>query len=296
LPAIARQFREFLEISGVLIVESLRATLAEWFDWATLGPVVLIWTGRILAALAIFVIGRWIATRVARAVELATERARIDTTLTRFLRSVVYLALLVMVVVAALQMLGVPTASFLALLGAAGLAIGLAVKDSLSNFSSGVMLVFLRPFKVGDVVVAAGVEGTVDAISMTNTIIKTPDNRLVIVPNSAVYAGQITNYSTLPTRRIDLVFGASGEDIGRVREVIAKVLEADKRVLRVPEPAVMLLELVGPNVQIAVRPWVATDDYWTVRADLLEQIKLALEQNGLATPPPQQLVRLLNQA
>lgn len=277
-------------------MESLRATLAEWFDWATLGPVVLIWTGRILAALAIFVIGRWIATRVARAVELATERARIDTTLTRFLRSVVYLALLVMVVVAALQMLGVPTASFLALLGAAGLAIGLAVKDSLSNFSSGVMLVFLRPFKVGDVVVAAGVEGTVDAISMTNTIIKTPDNRLVIVPNSAVYAGQITNYSTLPTRRIDLVFGASGEDIGRVREVIAKVLEADKRVLRVPEPAVMLLELVGPNVQIAVRPWVATDDYWTVRADLLEQIKLALEQNGLATPPPQQLVRLLNQA
>jgi small conductance mechanosensitive channel len=275
-------------------VESLRAALAEWFDPAVFTDLALPWAGRILAALAIFIIGRWIAARIANAVALATERAKLDVTLTRFLRSVVYLALLVMVILAALQLLGVPTTSFLALLGAAGLAIGLAVKDSLSNFSSGVMLVFLRPFKVGDLVDAAGVSGTIDSISMTNVIIKTLDNRMVIVPNSMVYAGTITNYSTLPTRRIDLVIGASGEDVARAREVIAGVLQADERVLKNPEPAVMLLELVGPNVQFAVRPWVANDDYWTVRADLLERIKAALEQSGLATPPAQQLVRLLN--
>lgn len=276
-------------------MESLRATLAEWFDPGTVGPIALMWTGRIAAAIAIFIIGRWIAARLANAVVLATERARLDVTLTRFLRSVVYLALLLMVGLAALQVLGVPTTSFLALLGAAGLAVGLAVKDSLSNFSSGFMLVFLRPFKVGDLVEAAGVTGTIDSISMTNVIIRTLDHRLVMIPNSMVYAGTITNYSTLPTRRIDLVFGASGEDVGRARQVIAAVLEADERVHRQPEPTVMLLELVGPNVQIAVRPWVATEDYWVVRADLLERIKHALEQNNLATPPPQQLVRLLNQ-
>lgn len=280
-------------------MESLRAMLAEWFDWATLGPMVLDkgaqWTVAILAALAVFIIGRWIAARIANTVALATERAHLDTTLTRFLRSVVYLALLVMVILAALQLLGVPTTSFLALLGAAGLAIGLAVKDSLSNFSSGVMLVFLRPFKVGDLVDAAGVSGTIDSISMTNVSIKTLDNRLVIVPNSMVYAGTITNYSTLPTRRIDLVINASGENIARAREVIATVLEADKRILREPEPTVMLLELVGPNVQIAVRPWVANNDYWSVRADLLEQIKLAIEKDGLAPPPPHQFVHLVNQ-
>jgi small conductance mechanosensitive channel len=275
-------------------VESLRAALAEWLDPAVILDLVLPWAGRILAALAIFVIGRWVVARIARAVELATERARVDATLARFLRSVVYLALLVMVALAALQMLGVPTTNFLAVLGAAGLAVGLAVKDSLSNFSSGVMLVFLRPFKVGDYVEAAGVSGTVDSISMTNTIVRTLDNRVVILPNSMVYAGSITNYSTLPTRRIDLVIGASGEDIGRAREVIAGVLKADQRVLRQPEPAVMLLELVGPNIQLAVRPWVATDDYWAVRADLLERIKHALEQHGLAIPPLQQLVRLVN--
>lgn len=279
-------------------MESLRAMLAEWFDWSTLGPVILDrgaeWAVRILAALLIFIVGRWIAKRIANAVAMATERARVDQTLTRFLRSVVYLALLVGVVIGAVDVLGIPITGFVALLGAAGLAIGLAVKDSLSNFSSGVMLVFLRPFKVGDLVDAAGVSGKVDAISMTSTIIRTLDHRVVIIPNSMIYAAAITNYSTLPTRRIDLVIAAGGDNVARARSVIAGVLEADKRVLKNPEPVVMLLDLVGPNVQIAVRPWVANDDYWTVRADLLEQIKLAIEKNGLATPPPHQFVHLVN--
>jgi len=271
------------------------ATLAEWFDPEVIRPLALEWTARILGAIAIFVIGRWIALRAANTVGKATQRVHADATLARFLSSVVYLALLVMVILTAVQAIGVRATSFLALLGAAGLAVGLAVKDSLSNFSSGVMLVSLRPFKVGDYVEAAGVAGTIDSISMTSTVFKTPDNRIVLVPNSMIYAGTITNVSALPTRRIDLVITASGEDYERAREVIAAVLEADQRVLRDPAPEVMLLELAGANVQIAVRPWVANDDYWAVRADLLLRIKLALEQNELTAAPPLQLVRQVSQ-
>jgi small conductance mechanosensitive channel len=279
-------------------VDSVIATISSWFDLdpEIIRTTTISWSLNILAALAIFVIGRWIAQRIANGVVAATQRVHADTTLTRFLRSVVYLALLVMVIMAALSRLGIEMTSFLALLGAAGLAVGLAVKDSLSNFSSGVMLVSLRPFKVGDYVEAAGVAGTIDSISMTSTVFKTLDNRIVLVPNSMIYAGTITNFSTLPTRRIDLVITAGGENVERVREVIAAVLKADERVLRDPEPQVMLLELAGANIQIAVRPWVANDDYWTVRADLLLKIKLALEQNGLTAAPPLQLVRHVNQA
>lgn len=276
-------------------MEELRAAFAELLDPALLNDLLLPWAGRILAALAIFIVGRWIAQRIANGVVAATQRVHSDPTLTRFLRSVVYLALLVMVIMAALSSIGIEMTSFLALLGAAGLAVGLAVKDSLSNFSSGVMLVSLRPFKVGDYVEAAGVAGTIDSISMTSTVFKTPDNRVVLVPNSMIYAGTITNFSALPTRRIDLVISAGGESIERARQVIAAVLEADKRVLRDPPPEVALLELSAPNIQIAARPWVANADYWAVRSHLLEQIKLALEKEGLAIGPPQQVVRLVKQ-
>ena len=279
-------------------MDSLIASISSWFDVdpEIIRTAAITWSLNILAALAIFVIGRWIAKRIANGVVAATQRVHSDATLTRFLRSVVYLALLVMVIIAALTRLGLEMTSFLALLGAAGLAIGLAVKDSLSNFSSGVMLVSLRPFKVGDYVEAAGVAGTIDSISMTSTVFKTLDNRVVLVPNSMIYAGTITNFSALPLRRIDLVITAGGDNIDRVRKVIAAVLEAHERVLKNPEPTVMLLELVGANVQVAVRPWVANDDYWTVRADLLEQIKVAIEKNGLAAAPPHQFVHLVNQA
>jgi small conductance mechanosensitive channel len=254
------------------------------------------WGLQIVAALAIFVIGRWIARRVARGVAMATERANVDPTLTKFLRSVVYMGLLVMVILAAVQQLGVQATSFFAILGAAGLAIGLALKDSLSNFSSGVMLIFFRPFKVGDLVDAGGESGTVREISIFNTILKTPDNRIITVPNSQIYAGSIVNYSAEATRRIDLVFGIGYDDnVVRAKEIIGSVIDADERILKDPAPTLMMLELADSSVNFAVRPWVASSDYWAVRGDLLENVKKALEDNGLSIPYPQRDVHLIGQ-
>lgn len=228
---------------------------------------------------------------------MATERASVDPTLTKFLRSVVYMALLVMVILAAVQQLGVEATSFFAILGAAGLAIGLALKDSLSNFSSGVMLVFFRPFKAGDFVDAGGESGTVVEISIFNTIIKTGDNRIITVPNSQIYAGSITNYSAETTRRIDLVFGIGYDDnVEQAKEIIQSVLEADERILKDPAPTIMMLELADSSVNFAVRPWVASGDYWAVRGDVLERVKKALEDNGLSIPYPQQDVHMYSQA
>jgi len=278
-------------------MENLLAGLRELLNPALLGPIVLDWSGRIFAAVLIFFIGRWVAARIAAAIAMATERAGVDQTLTKFLRSVTYMGLLVMVILAAVQTLGVQAASFFAVLGAAGLAIGLALKDSLANFSSGVMLVFFRPFQVGDYVEAGGVAGTVDAISIFNTIMKTPDNRVIVVPNSLIYAGTITNYSALPTRRIDLVIGVSyGDNVHRAKEILRDVVAKDERVLSDPAPTIMLLDLADSSVNFAVRPWVATADYWTVRGELLANIKLALEAEGLSIPFPQRDVHLFNEA
>ena len=256
----------------------------------------LAWGGRIISALLIFLVGRWIAQRIAGGVAKATEKANVDATLTRFLRSVVYMALLVMVLMAAAQTLQIPITSFFAVLGAAGLAVGLALKDSLSNFSSGVMLVFFRPFKVGDYVEAGGVAGTVDTISIFNTIMRTPDNRVITVPNSQIYGGTITNFSAMDTRRIDLVFGVSYNDnVHLAKEIMQSVVEADERILKDPAPTIMLLELADSSVNFAVRPWVASSDYWTVRADVLEKTKKALEENGLSIPYPQRDIHVIGQ-
>jgi len=254
------------------------------------------WAVQIVAALAIFLIGRWIAKRLAAAVALATEKAKVDVTLTKFLRSVVYMALLVVVSLTAISQLGVNPTSFFAILGAAGLAIGLALKDSLANFSSGVMLVFFKPFKAGDFVEAGGVSGTVRAITIFSTIIKTGDNRIITVPNSQIYAGSITNFSAETTRRIDLVFGVGYDDnVVKAKEIMQSVLETDERVLKDPAPVIMMLELADSSVNFAVRPWVASGDYWVVRGELLEAVKKALEDNGLSIPYPQRDVHMINQ-
>jgi small conductance mechanosensitive channel len=254
------------------------------------------WGLRILAALAIFVIGRWISKRVANGVAMATERANVDPTLTKFLNSVVYMALLIMVALAAVQQLGVEATSFFAILGAAGLAVGLALKDSLANFSSGVMLVFFRPFRSGDFVEAGGVSGTVREITIFNTIMQTPDNRIITVPNSHIYGGSITNFSAEATRRIDLVFGIGYDDnVVRAKEIIQSVMDGDERILDDPAPVIMMLELADSSVNIAVRPWAASSDYWAVRGDLLEGVKKALEDNGLSIPYPQRDVHLIGQ-
>jgi small conductance mechanosensitive channel len=278
-------------------VENLLATIADWLQSPVLWAAVATWAGRAISALFIFVIGRWIARRISAAVAIATERAGVDETLTKFLRSVVYMTLLVLVALAAVSAVRVPVTSFFAILGAAGLAIGLALKDSLSNFSSGVMLVFFRPFKVGDYVEAGGVAGTVDSISIFNSVLKTPDNRVITVPNSLIYGSTITNYTAMETRRIDLVFGVAYDDnVERAKEVIRSALESDERILKDPAPTIMLLELADSSVNFAVRPWVASAEYWAVRGDVLERVKKALEENGLSIPFPQRDVHLINQA
>jgi small conductance mechanosensitive channel len=205
--------------------------------------------------------------------------------------------LLVIVALTALATAGIPTTNFLAVLGAAGLGVGLALKDSLSNFSAGIMLVFFKPFRVGDFVEAASVSGIVNTIGIFNTVMRTPDNRTITVPNGLIYGAIITNYSAEPTRRIDLTIGISYADsVAEAKRIIGEVLTADGRVLTDPRPDLLLMDLGESSVNLAVRPWVRREDYWQTRSDLLESIKRALETGGLSIPFPQRQVHIVSQA
>jgi len=263
-------------------------TFSGLLDPVMLGPMLLSWGGKLVAAALIVIAGRWVAKAVISWIRKAVSKAKVDSTLVQFLSSIAYVALMVVVVVSALGVLGIPTTSFLAVIGAAGLAVGLALRDSLSNFAAGVMLVLFRPFKVGDFVDTAGISGSVKSISIFNTVLKTPDNRVITVPNGLIYADTITNYSAEEKRRIDLVIGISyNDDIGRAKALIQGVLMQESRLLEEPPAAVFLLELGESSVNFAVRPWVRTADYWSVRGDLLESVKSVIEQNGLSMPYPQ---------
>ena len=238
-----------------------------------------------------------IAKMVARFAERMMKRAKLDGMLTAFLGNILYVALLVVVVIAALDQLGVQTTSLIAVFGAAGLAVGLALKDSLSNFSSGVMLIIFRPFKVGDSVEAAGQAGVIEEVRIFSTIMKTGDNREIIIPNSHIYGGPIVNVSTRPTRRIDMVFGIGYEDdIRKAKELVNAAFAADERILQDPAPTVAMVELADSSVNFNVRPWVKTADYWAVRSDLMERIKLSFDENGISIPYPQRDVHIHNAA
>ena len=277
-------------------MDGLLQSLSAYVDPQAIGEIALSWAGRLVAALLVFLAGRIITRALTAWFRRAVARVGIDDTLSHFLGSLIYIVLLIFVALTAVAILGVPTTNFLAMLGAAGLAIGLAVKDSLSNFSSGVMLVFFRPFKVGDYVEAAGVGGTVLNVGIFNTIVRTPDNRIITIPNSLVYAGTITNYTAEITRRVDLVIGISYEDdVAKAKTLIRGVLDDDERVLQEPAPTLLVLELADSSVNIAVRPWVSTANYWAVRSDLLERIKRTLEDNGLSIPFPQRDLHIVSQ-
>jgi small conductance mechanosensitive channel len=253
------------------------------------------WGIRITMALAIFIVGRWIIKIVVRFAERMMNKARLDSMLTRFLGNILYMALLLVVIIAALDQLGIQTTSLLAVFGAAGLAIGLALKDSLANFSSGVMLIIFRPFQVGDFIEAAGISGVVEEVRIFSTILRTGDNREIIVPNSHIYSGPITNVSARDTRRIDMVFGIGyDDDIRKAKQLIEAAFAADNRILQDPAPSVSVAELADSSVNLNVRPWVKTADYWAVRSDLLENVKLAFDENGISIPYPQQDVHMHN--
>lgn len=251
---------------------------------------------KIFAALAVYIIGKWISLKASNVLGKILEKKEVDPILLNFLKNISYYTLLLLVVIAAAGQLGINTTSFLTIVGAAGLAIGLALKDSLSNFASGVMLAFFRPFREGDVVTAAGTTGKVTSLAIFNTILTTPDNQRVIVPNSAITANIITNITANTTRRIDMVIGIGyNDDIAQTKAIMMRLIEADSRILKEPAPTVALIELADSSVNFNVRPWVKTEDYWPVRSDLTEKIKITFDKEGISIPYPQQDVHLFSE-
>lgn len=267
--------------------------IKEFLSNADLVPMLTDWGIKIILALVIYVIGKWIARRLtAVATKLMTVK-NADPTLINFISNVVYAILLVAVILASLDTLGLPVTSLVAVVGAAGLAVGLALKDSLGNFASGVMLVMFRPFVKGDVVEVAGVVGKVDEVKIFSTIMTTPDNKQIIIPNGQVASDTITNYTAHDQRRIDMVFGVGyDDDLKAVREVLERICANHPLVLDDPATNIFVMNLGDSCVEFAVRPWAKTGDYWTVWGDLLEQGKFELEAAGCNIPYPQTDVHL----
>ncbi|HCU65531.1 MAG TPA: mechanosensitive ion channel protein [Rheinheimera sp.] len=242
----------------------------------------------LLIALVIFYIGRWLALGAARLVSKALLLRKVDRAVVSFLSSIVYAGALIAVALIALSHLGIQTTSFIAILGAAGLAIALALQGSLSNFASGVLIIIFRPFKAGDMVDVAGISGVVERIDIFQTIFKTGDNKKIIVPNSQITGGPIINYSAEPRRRIDLVIGISYDsDLRLAKQILHDILSNDPRVLKDPAAVVAVSALADSAVQLVVRPWVQAADYWPVYWDILEKVKLDFDQQGIEIPFPQ---------
>jgi small conductance mechanosensitive channel len=257
-------------------------------DSSIINEYVVPWSISLVSALVVFVIGRWIAKLITKGFNRVLEKAEVDATLNDFLGNIVYAALLIAVIIAALNQLGVDTTSVVAVFATAGLAIGLALKDSLGNFAAGVMLILFKPFKIGDFVEAGGSAGVVENITVFNTIMRTGDNREVIIPNAQIYAGTIINVSARETRRVDLVFGIGYDDnIKEAKEIIEQVLAADQRILKDPAPLIAVGELADCSVNLNVRPWVKSGDYWGVYFALLENVKEAFDAKGISIPYPQ---------
>jgi small conductance mechanosensitive channel len=250
----------------------------------------------LLMALLIFVIGKWLVNKVVDLLGKVLRKVKgMDVTLIKFLENIVYYALMIVVLLTSLGKLGVETTSFLAILGAAGLAIGLALKDSLGNFASGVMIIMFKPFKVGDVVTAAGVTGSVSEVGIFNSVFTTPDNQKIIIPNGAITAGSIININAHDTRRVDLVVGIGyGDDIKKAKDVLNNIVSTNEKVLIDKGITVAVCELADSSVNFVVRAWVKTPDYWDVKFGLTETIKLRFDEEGISIPFPQQDVHHYN--
>ncbi|NIL95089.1 MAG: mechanosensitive ion channel [Woeseiaceae bacterium] len=244
-------------------------------------------------AVIIFYVGRIVVRLVTKGLRRIMEAQEFDMTLVSFVSNLVNMILMVVVVIAAVGALGVQTTSFIAILGAAGLAVGLALQGSLSNFASGVLIIIFRPYKVGDWIEGAGISGAVVDVQILTTILKTGDNKQIIVPNSQIMDGIITNYSANDTRRVDMVVGVSyADDVDKVRAALEDLITAEERILDDPAPTIAVSELADSSVNFVVRPWVKTADYWGVKFDLTEAIKKRFDQDGISIPFPQRDVHL----
>ncbi len=284
--------------------EDITTAVAE-IDWATV-PQLLQDKGidlgidfgiRAATALAIFLLGKFFIGMLVKAITKVMQTQDIDKTLMTFVANLVRISLMVVVVIAAIGALGVETTSFIAIFGAAGLAVGLALQGSLSNFASGVLIVLFRPYRVGDFIEAAGIAGVVEQVQILTTILKTGDNKQIIVPNSQIMNSIITNYSAKDTRRIDMVVGVSySDDLDKVRKTIEELLQAESRILDEPAVTIGVSELAESSVNFVVRPWVSTADYWGVKFDLTEAIKKRFDQEGISFPFPQRDIHVYQQS
>ena len=249
----------------------------------------------VIVAILIFYIGKWVVNLIVEGMLKAMRKGDMDKTLRRFVANLARMLLMLFVIIAAINQLGIQTASLIALVGAAGLAVGLALQGSLANFASGVLIVLFRPYKVGDFIEGGGISGSVEEVQILTTVLKTGDNKRVIIPNSQIMGSTITNYSANDTRRVDLVVGVSyDDDLDQVRSELEKLVAADERILDEPAVTIGVSELADSSVNFVLRPWVKTSDYWGVYFGLTEAIKKRFDEVGISFPFPQQDVHLHN--
>jgi small conductance mechanosensitive channel len=263
--------------------------------WAQVQDIVVIWGLKVIAAIAIFIIGRWIAMGVRKGVHRVMEKTATDPIIVGFVGSISYIALLAFVIIAALGQLGIQTTSFIAILGAAGLAIGLALQGSLANFAAGFLMIMFRPFRVGDFIEGAGVAGVVESIQIFTTTMKTGDNKTIIIPNAKLSGDNIINYSAKPTRRVDMTVGVAYDaDLSNVRDVLKDIISKESRIHADPEPLIAVAELADSSVNLVVRVWTDTGDYWAVMFAMNETIKNRFGAEGIGIPFPQRDLHIVS--
>jgi small conductance mechanosensitive channel len=263
--------------------------------WAQVQDIVAVWGLKVIAAIAIFIIGRWVAKGVRAGVRRMMKKTDVDPIVIGFVSSITYIALLAFVIIAALGQLGIQTTSFIAILGAAGLAVGLALQGSLANFAAGFLMIIFRPFKVGDFIEGAGVAGVVDMIQIFTTTLKTGDNKTIIIPNAKLSGDNIINYSAQTKRRVDMTVGVAYDaDLSRVRDVLKDIISKESRVHSDPEPLIAVAELADNSVNFVVRVWTDTGDYWGVKFAMTETIKNRFDEEGIGIPFPQRDIHIVS--
>jgi small conductance mechanosensitive channel len=256
--------------------------------WEKINDVVITFGPRLIGAIITLIIGWWIIKIIQRSLRKGFEKRKMEPSLRGFLNSMIGILLKILLLISVIGMIGVQMTSFIAILGAAGLAVGMALSGTLQNFAGGVIILLFKPFKVGDYIEAQGHAGSVNEIQIFNTILKTPDNKTIIIPNSGLSTGSMINYSTEPQRRVDFVFGIGyGDDVDKARAVIQKLIDEDDRILKDPEPFIGVSELADSSVNFVVRVWAEASNYWGIYFDMHEKVYKAFDKEGLNIPFPQ---------
>ena len=262
----------------------------------TVAKMVIQYAPKVVLAIVTLLIGLWVIKVLVRGVGKGLDRSKVDESLKKFLGSVISVILKILLLISVASMVGIETTSFVAIMGAAGLAVGLALQGSLANFAGGVLILLFKPFKIGDFIDAQGYTGSVKEIQIFNTILKTSDNKTIIIPNGGLSSGSITNFSVESTRRVDMTFGIGySDDIKKAKEVLNSIVNSDERVIKDPEPLIVVSELADSSVNFAVKTWVKAEDYWGLYFDMQEKVKLEFDKQGISIPFPQQDVYLYKQ-